>query len=141
MRKLSEVTAKIVRYPASPRSFGRRPISSVVGHLTCILLVKHGETATDLIVSRNNDALDAVSIPKALVDLHARFTGRFLVATLSAHVARSNRLDTSMIERGAFLPEEIAELNEALATAKRTRDRLCGHVQPMGWSGGRNVFA
>jgi hypothetical protein len=141
MRKLSQITATVLRYPAAPRNFGRRSLSAVVGHLTCLMLFKHGETETVLIVSDNADALDAVSLPKALVALDARDRGRFLVATLSAHVARSNGLGTPLIERTAFLPEELADLNDAIATAKRTRDRLCGHVQPMGWSGGRNVFA
>lgn len=141
MRKLSQITATIVPYPSAPRTFGRRPLSSVVGHLTCLVLFKHGETETCLIVSDDNDHIGAVSIPKALIELHDRFKGRFVVATLSAHIARTKGLGTPLIERATFLPEELSELNDAFACAKRTRDRLCGHVQQCAtWRSG-NLFA
>jgi hypothetical protein len=139
----SPLFAKVLTFPAAPRSFGRRPILPAIGHLTCLMLFKHGETDTVLIVSDDNDPVGAVSIPKALVELHDRFKGRFLVATLSAHVARNHGFGLPpMIERAGFLPEEIAELNEAIAVAKRTRMRLAGQSdnRPT-WHGGRNVFA
>jgi hypothetical protein len=140
MRKLSEVTSNIVPLPA-PRTFGRRPLSSAVGHLTCLMLFKHGGTEGLLSVSDNNDPVAAVWIPKAMVSIASPDRGRFLVVTLPAKLARDKGLSTPLIERAAFLPEELADLNEAITAAKRTRDRLSGHVQPMGWSGGRNVFA
>lgn len=141
MRKLSQITANVIPYPSAPRSFGRRPLSSMVGHLTALMLFKHGETEGLLHVSDNNDAVAAVWIPKAMVSIAAPDRGRFLVVTLPAKLARDKGLSTPLIERAGFLPDELAQLNDAITAAKRARDRLCGHVQPMGWSGGRNVFA
>ncbi len=141
MRKLSQITANIVRFPAPARTFGRRPLSSIVGHLTALMLFRHDETEGLLSVSDNNDAVSAVWIPKAMVSIASPDRGRFLVVTLPAKLARDKGLSTPLIERAGFLPEELAQLNDAIAAAKRTRDRLSGHVQPMGWSGGRNVFA
>jgi hypothetical protein len=137
----SPLFATVVPFPAAPRTFGRRPLSSVVGHLTCLMLFKHGETASDVLVSDDGDAVGAVSLPKALISIAAPDRGRFLVVTLPAKLARDKGLSTPIIDRDGFTPDELAELNDAIATSKRTRDRLVGHVQPIGWSGGRNVFA
>jgi len=43
-----------------------------------------------------------------------------------------------------MLPQEIAQLDDALAAAKRGRDRLRGTIASSNrptWSGGRNVYA
>ncbi|MBR1150131.1 hypothetical protein [Bradyrhizobium sp. JYMT SZCCT0428] len=140
MRNLSQTTASIVPFPAAPRSFGRRSISSVVGHLTVLMLFRHGETATDLFVSDDDDAVGAVWIPKALVTVDET-RGRFLVVTIAANLAGQRRLSTPIIDRSRFTPDELSELNDAVSAAARARKRLCGYQEAMGWSGGRNVFA
>jgi hypothetical protein len=80
-------------------------------------------------------------MPKAMVSIASPDRGRFLVVTLPAKLARDKGLSTPIIDRAGFTAGRTRQLNDAIAAAKRTRDRLSGHVQPMGWSGGRNVFA
>ncbi len=141
MRK-SPLFATVLPFPAaSPRTFGRRPLASVVGHLTCLMLFKHAEQGAMIHVSDDNDAVGAVWLPKAMLSIASPDRGRFLVVTLSTKLARDKGLGSPIIDRDGFSPDEIAQLNDAITAAKRTRDRLSGHVQPMGWSGGRNVFA
>jgi hypothetical protein len=141
MRRVSPITANIIRFPAASRQFGRRPLSSVVGHLTCLMLVKHQEIDAMVLVSDDGDAVGAVWLPKAMMSIDARDRGRFLVATLSAKLAREKNLGSPIIDRAVFSPLEAEQIEDAITTASRARKRLCGYQEPMGWSGGRNVFA
>lgn len=141
MRKFSQISANIVQFPPAPRTFGRRPLSSIVGHLTCLCLFKHAEQDAMIFVSDNGDATSAVWLPKAMLSIAAPDRGRFLVATLSAKLARDKRLGTPIIDRAGFMPDERADLEAAITAAKNSRNRLTGYQEPMGWSGGRNVFA
>jgi hypothetical protein len=139
MRK-SPLFATVIPFPASPRTFGRRPLASVVGHLTCLMLFKHGETASDVLVSDDGDAVGAVALPKALISIAAPDRGRFLVVTLPAKLARDKGLSTPIIDRDGFAADERAQLNDAIATAARSRKRLSGFQEPLAYPG-RNAFA
>jgi hypothetical protein len=140
MRKPSPTTADIVRFPAAPRTFGRRPLSSIVGHLTCLMLFKHAEQDAMILVSDDNDAVGAVWLPKAMLSIASPDRGRFLVVTLSAKLARDKGLSTPIIDREGFAPDERAQLNDAIAAAARSRKRLNGYQEPMAYPG-RNAFA
>lgn len=140
MRRLS-ITATIVPFDRSARPRERRPLKSYVGHLTCLTLVKHGESEKALLVSDDNDPVGAVWVPKALLSIDKVDRGKFLVATMSQDFARQKRLSIPFIDPEKLLAEEVALLADAICTAARNRNRLRGHRKPMSWHGGRNVFA
>lgn len=141
MRKLSHITAPILPAGVSARPSARRPLKSFAGNLTCLVLVKHGETEKALLVSDDGDAIGAVWVPKAMLSIDRAERGRFVVATISQAFAQQKRLSIRFIDPAKFLPEEITQLADAVGTAARSRNALRGYRQPMGWHGGRNVFA
>jgi hypothetical protein len=141
MRK-SPAPSTVLPFPAPPaRSFGRRPIAPIFGHLTCLVLVKHHETEKALFVSDDGDPIGAVWVPKAMLVIEPGDRGRFIVATVSKTFAEQKRLYPRFIDRARFCIEEIASLEAAESLAARKRNRLRNYREPMGWSGGRNVFA
>lgn len=144
MRRLDQITSTIAPLRSGSRSYARRPLAAYAGHLTVLMLVRHAESATEIQVSDDGDAVGAVWIPRALISIERADRGRFLVVTLPLKLARDNRLTTPIIDRSRMLPQEIAQLDDALAAAKRGRDRLTGNIQSSNrptWSGGRNVYA
>jgi hypothetical protein len=141
MRRLSTITARIVPYPAAPRSFGRRRVRAVFDSLTCIVVVVHQETDTQIFVSDDGDPIGGIWLHRAPVLIDPKDRGPFLVITLTRTLAQQKGLAPRILDWDRYTAEERAMLKDAVETAKRTRDRLSGHVQPMAWSGGRNVFA
>ncbi len=141
MRKLSEITAPILPADLPARSCARRPLRSYAGNLTCLVLIKHGETDKALMVSDDGDAIGAIWVPKAMLSIDKIDRGRFLVATLSQAFAQQKRLSVRFIDPAKFLAQEITQLADAVGTAARSRNALRGHRQPMGWHGGRNIYA
>lgn len=146
MRKLSEITASIL--PAAPagRSYERRSVKSFYAHITCLVLVRHQESASGkaLYVSDDGDPLNAVWCPKAMLGLDKVDRGRFLVATVSKAFAGQKRLDVGHLKlewTDRLTPEERVQLRSAEELARRTRQRFNGTRAQMSWSGGRNVFA
>jgi hypothetical protein len=127
-------------FPAASRSFGRRPLSSLAGHVTCLMLFRHDETATQVFVSDDNDAVGAVWLPKALLSIDRTDRGRFLVVTISQRVANQHHFSTPVIDRSRFTQEERADLEDAILTAARGRKRLFGREEPLPFPG-RNAFA
>lgn len=141
MRKLSEVTAPILpRLEARPRSFDRRRVRAVFDSLTCIVLVKHQEEPTQLFVSDDGDATGAVWLHKAPILIHPKDRGNFLVVTLTRSLAQQKSLSPRILDWDRYTPDERAMLKDAVDTAKRTRDRLGGRIQPLPFPG-RNAFA
>lgn len=122
------------------RTFHRRPLASFAGQITCLMLFRHQETETDIFVSDDGDAVGAVWIPKALVTMERRDRGPFMVVTLSQRLADQHRLFTPIIDRERYAPHERELLNDAIASAQRTRRRLNGFVDPLPFPG-RNAFA
>jgi hypothetical protein len=126
------------------QSFGRRPLPKVLVSFTCIVLVKHHETAKAMLVSTDGDAVGAVWCPKAMLGLDQVDRGRFLVATVSKAFAGQKRLDVGHLKlewTDQLTPEERIQLKSAEELARRTRQRFNGTRAPMSWNGGRNVFA
>jgi hypothetical protein len=143
--RTSPATSTILPFSRSrPRSFDRRPLTSFAGHVTCLMLIRHGESATEIEVSDDGDIVGAVWLPKALLSIDRVDRGRFLVVTLPQRLANQHRLSTPLIDRARFTPDERADLEDAITAAARARKRISG--QPSNnnrptWSGGRNVYA
>lgn len=140
MRKLATITAGIL--PASPgqRSFPRRRVRAVFDSLTTLVLVKHDETETQLQVSDDGDPIGAVWIHKAPVLVDPKDRGRFLVVTLTRTMAQQKGLSLCILDRARFLPEERADLEDAVSTAARARQRMSRREEPLPFPG-RNAFA
>ncbi|KRR25950.1 hypothetical protein [Bradyrhizobium retamae] len=126
--------------PSGARSFGRRPLKSFAGHVTCLMLFRHDETDTDVLVSDDGDAGGAVWLPKALLSIDRADRSRFLVVTLSQRTAHQHQLSTRIIDRTRFTHEERADLEDAITTAARARKRLSGREDARPFPG-RNAFA
>lgn len=142
MRSLATITATIIPTAPDRRSFPRRRVRAVFDSLTCLVLIKHDESPTQLQVSDDGDPIGAVWIQKTPVLVDPKNRGRFLVVTLPRTMAQQKGLYLSLIDRERFLPEERADLDDAIQAAKRARERMSGRSnnRPT-WSGGRNVYA
>jgi hypothetical protein len=144
MRKSPAPSTVVPFTPGVSRSFDRRPLPRVFAEFTCLVLVKHHETAKALLVSDDGDAVGAVWVPKAMLGLDKTDRGRFLVATVSKAFAGQKRIDVGhfkdeWLER--LTPDETAHLIAAQEAAKRSRQQFSGY-RPSGLSHfGRNEFA
>lgn len=139
MRKPSQ-SADVVTVAPRQASYGRRPLAPLFGHLTCLVLVKHGETEKALLVSDDGDAVGAVWVPKVVLIIEPGERGRFIIATISKAITAQKRLDCRFIDPARFLAEEITVLQEAKMLAARSRNRLRGHRDALPYPG-RNAFA
>lgn len=143
MRKLSEVTAPILprRLSDVPRSFDRRKVRAVINSLTCLVLVKHGESPTQLFVSDDGDAVGAVWVDRMPVLIDPKDRGPFLVVTMTRTLAQQKGFAPVIRDWDAYTPAERLMLKDAVETAKRNRMRLSGQkTQCAAWRSG-NVFA
>lgn len=142
MRSLSTITARIVPQHSGQRSFARRRVRAVYDSLICMVLVRHDESPTQLLVSDDGDPIGAIWLHRTPVLVDPKSRGRFLVVTLTRTMAQQKGLSLQIIDRSRFLPEERADLEAAVEAARRTRERMSGRSQNRPtWSGGRNVFA
>lgn len=144
MRSLSQVSAPILPTRTDSRySYDRRRRSRLVlDSLTCVMVVKHDESATELCVSKDGDQSSTVWIHKSPVLVDRKVRGRFLVVTMTRTMATQKGLTLGIVDREKFLPEERADLEDAIQTARRARERMSGQSsnRPT-WNGGRNVYA
>lgn len=138
MRSLA--SASVTPINRAVMSHERRRLSSFAGRVTCLMLVRHQETGTDIFVSDDGDVVGAVWLPKALLVIERKDRGPFLVVTISQGLADKHRLSTPIIDRERYAPHERELLNDAIASAQRTRRRLNGFVDPLPFPG-RNAFA
>lgn len=143
MRKSLESSSNVTPFPHQPRAaFPRRQLAPIPGELTCLVLIKHGETLKALKVSDCGIEAKAVWIPKAWLIIDVRSSEKFLVATLSKVVANHKRLLPRFIDHASgWSEDELKALAEAESLAARNRNRLRNYQPPMGWHSGRNVFA
>jgi hypothetical protein len=89
MRKLSKINAAIQpNIVRNAPSYARRRVNMVQDTFTSIVMVKHSETETELLVSDDDDAVGAVWIPKSPVLLDPKDRGKFIVVTLTHTDAR-----------------------------------------------------
>ena len=125
MRSLSQVSAPLLPTRTDTRrSYARRQRRAVYDSLTCLMVVKHDETPTELYVSKDGDPLSAVWIHKSPVLVERKDRGRFLVVTMTRTMAHQKGLYAGIVDRARFLPEERADLEDAIQTARRTRERM-----------------
>lgn len=141
MRKLSTITAPILPSPyGRPLSYGRRRVRAVFDSLTCLVLIRHQEEPTQIFVSDDGDAVGAVWLHKSPILIDPKDRGPFLVVTLTRSLAQQKGLSACVLDWERYTPAERVLLKEAVDTAKRTRDRLGGRIQPLPFPG-RNAFA
>lgn len=142
MRTLSEITSTILPAVApGVRSFGRRQVRPSSG-MTCIVLFKHDESASQLYISDNGDATSAVWINRAPVYVEPKDRGRFLVVTMPEHMLREKNLSPySIFDWDRYTPDERAMLKEAVECAARSRKRLSGYREPHSRCAGRDAYA
>jgi len=138
--RTSPSTSTVTPFRSGPVSFGRRPLASYAGHLTCIALVRHQETDKALLVSDCGSAIGAVWVPKAMLVIDKADRGRFIVATMSQAFANQKRLMPRTIDPSKFTADEARDLQDAVMVAARTRLRLRNFREPLAYPG-RNAFA
>lgn len=143
MRPLSEISAPIIR--STVRSYDRRPVRAVYDSLTVLCLLKHDETETQLFVSHNDDPLCAVWIKKQPLLIDPRFSGRFVVVTMTKQMAQEKRLAVfPILDFDKYLPEERKQLQAAIDAAYRARTRhrsAAGYTTSSMGHMGRNSYA
>ncbi len=142
MRRLSQITANIVTYPAAPRSFGRRRAQSVFNTLTCFVVVLHQQSPTQIFISDDGDATGAIWLHRSPILIDPKDRGPFLVITLTHTLAQQKGLAPRILDWERYTPDERLMLKDATELAYRTRMRLSGQSsnRPT-WHGGRNVYA
>lgn len=141
MRKLSEITSHIVPLPAGPASYSRRRVRAVYDSLTCLVLIKHQEEATQIFVSDDGDAIGAVWLHKAPILIDPKDRGPFLVVTLTRTLAQQKGLSACIIDWERYTPTERALLKDAIEVAKRARMRLGRQRQTFSRCNGRDHYA
>jgi hypothetical protein len=125
MRSLSQVSAPLLPTRTDTRrSFARRQRRAVYDSLTYVMVVRHGETPTELYVSKDGNVLSAVWIHKSPILIDPKNRGRFLVLTMTRTMEQKYGFSHGIIDREKFLPEERANLEDAIQTAKRARERM-----------------
>lgn len=124
-------------------SFPRRTLAPIPGPMTCLVLVKHGETEKALLVSDHGEGMKAVWFPKSMLIIDPASKGTFLVATMAKHFAEQKGLSPFAFldpESGIWSAQQVEEMNAAKVLAARNRNRLRNYREPMGYMG-RNYFA
>ena len=125
MRRLATISAPLLPTRTDTRrSYARRQRRAVYDSLTSVMVVRHGETATELYVSKDGNPLSATWIHKSPVLVDRKNRGRFLVITMTRTMAHQKGLYAGIVDRSRFLPEERADLEDAILTARRARERM-----------------
>lgn len=140
MRSLQSITTPIIR-KAERRSYPRRSVRSFYNSLTCLVLFRHQENATQLLVSDDGDAVGAVWIDKGPVLVDPRFPGPFLVVTLTRTEAQKHRFTSCILDWSKYTPKEQCQLKAAVEAAYRARKRFSGQQERCASHHGRNYFA
>jgi len=140
--RTAAATSSTDPFAPSQRSFPRRRVRAVFDSLTCLVVIAHQETPTEIFVSDDGDAIGAVWLPKGPILIDPRDRGPFKVITLTRTMAQLNGLAPCILDWDRYTPSERVLLKDAVETAKRARARMSGQSsnRPT-WSGGRNVYA
>lgn len=138
MRKLP--ASNIIPIAPARITFGRRPINPAWCGLTCLVLVRHGQTDKAILVSDAGDHTRAVWIPKAMVTIEQPSDRGVLVASMSKAFAEQKRLAPRFIDPAQFNQATAEALADAVSRAARKRNFYRGHQQPLPFPG-RNAFA
>lgn len=140
--RTSPSTSTVTPFRSGPVSFGRRPLASYAGHLTCICLMVHQTSAdgAQLFVSDNADVISAIWVDKAMLSIDPKDRGPFIVATMSQAFANQKRLMPRTIDPSKYTADEARDLQDAVMVAARTRLRLRNFREPLAYPG-RNAWA
>lgn len=135
-------SADIVSFPA-PRAFARRPIASSSPGMTCLVLVRHGESASGkaILVSDNGIYANAVWVPKSMVVIEQPSERGILVASMSKAFAQQKNLHERAIDPTLFNEATRDVLADANARAARKRNFYRRYRAPTANCMNRNVFA
>lgn len=118
--------SNIIPLPSQALSHARRPILPYRG-VTCLVLVRHGQTEKALFVSDTGDSARAVWIPKAMVTIEQPSDRGILVATISKNFAEQKRLAPRFIDPAQFNQATADVLADAVMRAARKRNFYRGH--------------
>jgi hypothetical protein len=135
--------SNVVPFPKPIQSFDRRPLSSFWRGLTCLVLVRHGESRSGkaILVSDTGERSKAVWVPKAMVTIEMPSERGILVATMSKAFAEQKDLHPRFIDPDQFNAATAEVLREAKARAARKRNAYCGFRPPTPHHSNRNATA
>lgn len=119
--------SNVIRLPSPAPSCGRRPILPSYRGVTCLVLVRHGQTDKAIKVSDTGDYTKAVWIPKAMVTIDQPSDRGILVVTISKTFAEQKRLAPRFIDPAQFNQATAEVLAEAVMRAARKRNFYRGH--------------
>lgn len=124
-----------VVYVGRHRGSDRRQVTPRQPGVTCLTLVRHGETAKALLVSDCGIYSKAVWVPKAMLTIHEPSERGILVATMSKAFAEQKNLHPSFIDPTLFNQATREALDAAVARAATKRNLYRGHRE----GGGRHL--
>lgn len=137
-------TSTIATFPASPRSFGRRPVRAAFAGFTVLVLFRHHQTEKAIFVSDDGDAVGAVWLPKALLGFDRKDRGPFLVVTIDKKLASEKHLDIGTFNYDRLSEAEREQLEDAKECARLNRQRfnqLSGRREAHARCNGRDFYA
>ena len=129
-------------YVGRPRGSDRRQVTPSSPGVTCLTLVRHGETAKAILVSDCGIYAKAVWVPKAMVTIEKPSSERgILVATMSKAFAEKKNLHQRFIDPTLFNEATREVLDRAVARAATKRNSYRGHRSPHARHDSQNLFA
>jgi hypothetical protein len=141
MSRTVSPTSNVIQMRRPAITFGRRPILPSYRGVTCLVLVRHGQTEKAFKVSDTGDSARAVWIPKAMVTIEQPSDRGILVATMSKTFAEQKRLQPRFIDPSQFNQATAEVLADAVARAARKRNFYRGHRPGNGRHLTQNDFA
>ncbi|MGY3366126.1 hypothetical protein ACVWZL_003251 [Bradyrhizobium sp. GM2.4] len=139
MRKLLQ-TSNVV-YVGRPRGSDRRQVTPSSPGVTCLTLIRHGQTAKAILVSDCGIYATAVWVPKAMLTIHEPSERGVLVATMSKTFAEQKNLHPRFIDPELFNQATREVLDRAVARAATKRNFYRGHRSPHARHDSQNLFA
>lgn len=128
-------------YVGRPRGSDRRQVTPSSPGVTCLVLVRHGETAKAVLVSDCGIRTKAVWVPKTMLTIHEPSERGILVATMSKAFAEKKDLHPRFIDPELFNQATREVLDRAVARAARKRSAYRGHRSPHARHDNQNLFA
>lgn len=140
MRKLLRIS-NIVYVGRQRGGSDRRQVTPSSPGVTCLPLIRHGETAKAILVSDCGIYSKAVWVPKAMVTIEQPSERGVLVATMSKAFAEKKNLHPRFIDPDLFNQATREVLDRAVARAARKRNAYRGHRSPHARHDSQNLFA
>ncbi|MCK1536829.1 MULTISPECIES: hypothetical protein [unclassified Bradyrhizobium] len=109
--------------------------------MTALVLVRHGETASAILVSDCGISAKAVWVPKAMMTIEQPSERGILVATMSKSFAGAKNLHPRFIDPSPFNQATREVLDRAVARAAQKRNFYRGHRIAHARHDSQNLFA